>query len=1459
MPTDNPASRPGTHAASNSTAPYVGPRPFTQADRDIFFGRTQEAIELTSLVKAHPEVLLYAQSGAGKSSLLFAQVIPILDIEEEFDVLPVGRVRSQESSVIPENKINNIYMFNALKDISGDRLSVIERSQLTLAEFLKRRPRPPIASKETLDGHKTDNPDRQEKRLARVITFDQFEEIFTLHPERYKDRMDFFSQVAQALKEDPFLRVIFSMREDYIAEVEPYVHVLPQNLRTKYRLERLRKSNALSAVKQPLESDRVKKTAKHFAQGAAELLVDRLMLIKVKTSSGEKLEAPGEFVDPVQLQVVCQTLWEKLPPDEIEISKEDIDTYANVDEALSDFYENCIRKSIAAVNTPEATATKQTDDDVITEAHVRGWFEQKLITREGKRNMVFREHTTTAGLLNSVVDELENSHVIRVEMRGGEPWYELSHDRFISPIRESNRRFLMKQPLAKRKAQELEARADEWLASHRSNQLLLNRGELADAQKWMANDAAAIGYSETLFALITASEAAIEHEDHQQQQLLAEAQERRMFAEQQRSRQMKIGLLVAVFLLACTVSSTGFAWNRWTKSSRDEQIAKKESQAAQDSNAEAQTALEKSKIEEQKAIQAAHDLELANNREAKARKNAEDALAFADTQKAEAVKARHQAEVALNETNKAKAETDKALEQTRIAQANAENRKQELEGVVLPKLQKSENEAWSLKLASDASSYLVGDPELALRLALEATDRQDTPPAKSILRAALLGFRGRRLFRGHNGILRKAVYGRNGQIISISDDGSIIIWDSQTGEVQQTLKTEVVPAPAIHALAVSSDGVWLATEQNDEKGTIWNVRDGTKKPLTGLTGPVAALAMSPDSKLVATEATETGGEAGATPRIWDVKSGNMLAQLKGHTLAVSSIVFSPKGDLLATASWDKTARLWDVKTGREVAVLTGHTDPLTSVAFDRTGQLLVTASFDGTARIWDVATGKENWVLQGHAGMVQSAVFSLDSRRIVTAGKPLTDRIRTASRQVPLSPETKRRINPLDNTARTDYTARIWDVASGRETANLQGHEAGINSAVFSSDGRFVLTASDDYNVIVWNVNTKKMVTHLVGHSGPVNTAIFGPDNSSILTASDDFTAQLWNWKDVGQVKFSADPRSIVSVKPMHDNSLVTGSVDGNVRLWDLNGVLRPGRGTELDLQSIPLAGQPKGLLRVVNDTAVSPVADLIAISSLASIRQPTDIDHNAHVWNPTMNRFDDLSGHNKPVTKVLFNSDGRYLATMSAERVQIWSIPNYQQVKSYETQSNKINLISMSFTADTKTFLAAQDDGKLWITRLDTDKTETRQLPTKIPRAAFSSDGKYIAVSSTSGVLIWTIATENYTTLAEYAGPVSRLTFTPDSQLLITASGDGFIRVWHTASGAALEEYRLDEPPRSVVAGDDNQTIVAGGTRGGVYVIKCELCRPFEEIKNLARERHPRPLTPEERQRFMPRTGSSQ
>src|SRR5438046_1978177 len=94
--------------------PYIGPRPFEENDRTVFFGRGREANELVSLLTAHPVVLLYAQSGAGKTSLIRAGLIPLLVDEEEFDVLPPMRVREQAAVGATSLEIENVYMFNAL-------------------------------------------------------------------------------------------------------------------------------------------------------------------------------------------------------------------------------------------------------------------------------------------------------------------------------------------------------------------------------------------------------------------------------------------------------------------------------------------------------------------------------------------------------------------------------------------------------------------------------------------------------------------------------------------------------------------------------------------------------------------------------------------------------------------------------------------------------------------------------------------------------------------------------------------------------------------------------------------------------------------------------------------------------------------------------------------------------------------------------------------------------------------------------------------------------------------------------------------------------------------------------------------------------------------------------------------------------------------------------------------------
>src|SRR6185312_14042965 len=121
---------------SDQFLPYIGPRPFDQndADKRRFFGRKREAGELLSRVVAHAAVLFYSQSGAGKTSLINAKFIPMLQ-EKRFDVLPSARVRGLRPQDIKREDIGNIYVFNVLRSWDDNRTDPLLLRRTSIREF----------------------------------------------------------------------------------------------------------------------------------------------------------------------------------------------------------------------------------------------------------------------------------------------------------------------------------------------------------------------------------------------------------------------------------------------------------------------------------------------------------------------------------------------------------------------------------------------------------------------------------------------------------------------------------------------------------------------------------------------------------------------------------------------------------------------------------------------------------------------------------------------------------------------------------------------------------------------------------------------------------------------------------------------------------------------------------------------------------------------------------------------------------------------------------------------------------------------------------------------------------------------------------------------------------------------------------------------------------------------------
>ena len=149
-----------------------------------------------------------------------------------------------------------------------------------------------------------------------------------------------------------------------------------------------------------------------------------------------------------------------------------------------------------------------------------------------------------------------------------------------------------------------------------------------------------------------------------------------------------------------------------------------------------------------------------------------------------------------------------------------------------------------------------------------------------------------------------------------------------------------------------------------------------------------SLAFSPDgSQLV------SGFYANNAVRIWNTTTGELQAELKGHTSSVESIAFSQDGSRIISGSRDNKVRIWNAITGREEVKLIGHTGWVLSAAFSKDGAQVVSTSCDHTVRTWNATTGKAQAVLKGHTDWVRSAVFSQDGSTVVSASRDKTVRM----------------------------------------------------------------------------------------------------------------------------------------------------------------------------------------------------------------------------------------------------------------------------------------------------------------------------------------------------------------------------------------------------------------------------------------------------------------------------------
>ena len=482
---------------------------------------------------------------------------------------------------------------------------------------------------------------------------------------------------------------------------------------------------------------------------------------------------------------------------------------------------------------------------------------------------------------------------------------------------------------------------------------------------------------------------------------------------------------------------------------------------------------------------------------------------------------------------------------------------------------------------------------------------------------------------GHRAAVRSVAFGPDGRTLAAGgDDNTILLWDTSDPRDPRRFDSELAGhTGTVHSVAFSPDGSTLASGGADDTVRLWDVSDPRRAaqlgtPLSGHTGPVWSVAFSPDGSELA------AGSADSTASLWNVSDpayptqvGEPLAGSSGEMYAVG---FSPDGRTLATGSGDSKVRLWSVPSGDMIG---------RAGVFRPDGRVLATAGRDGRIRLWNVerpgrpvSLGEP--FMPGDGGQ-RTPAFSPDGRTLAVLTGNRTVRLWNVgdpAHPVPAGPPIKLRTrfmgpdalaySPDGRTLATAYddrTIQLWDVDDPSHIVPLgkplTGHRGYVNSLVFSLDGKTLASGSADGTVRLWNASdpghTTLVGTALTGHKGPVNTLAFSREGHTLASGSDDDTVRLWDVTDPDAATPLGSPltghtEAVVSLTFSRDGrTLASGGNDNTVRLWD---VAHPDDAAPIGQSMSPNA-------KTGNFLSFSPRSQMLGVSSGADTVRLWNLD----------------------------------------------------------------------------------------------------------------------------------------------------------------------------------------------------------------------------------------------------------
>jgi len=309
------------------------------------------------------------------------------------------------------------------------------------------------------------------------------------------------------------------------------------------------------------------------------------------------------------------------------------------------------------------------------------------------------------------------------------------------------------------------------------------------------------------------------------------------------------------------------------------------------------------------------------------------------------------------------------------------------------------------------------------------------PLLRDILTAAASWIPGKELrtFKGHTGGVTCVTFAPDGRrILSASDDGTMRIWDAQTGGELQRLRGD---ANIVLSAAFSLDGRRIVSGGTDGAVKVWDAETtqllGTFR---GHSGFVAWVAFSPDGHRILSACTQD-----STLKFWHADVSDRSQGILGRIQNLGSAAFTPNGRRIVVYHGSdvhmlSSVELWDADNGTPLwTTPRAHLYPISCCAFSRDGIHIVIGLGDSKIRLWNSQTGEEVWTVVGHKNGVQHIDYSADGKSIISYG---------------------------------DWTVKLWDVESGKELRSFPWR-SNLSQLIFTPDSRRFIAAPTGEGTLV--------------------------------------------------------------------------------------------------------------------------------------------------------------------------------------------------------------------------------------------------------------------------------------------------------------------------------------------------------------------------------------------------------